>query len=280
MDGPIRRALTTLGLVLAFSLPCAAADHPPGAPKGELVHDRLASKALHGNLLHTPTERSDLVYLPPSYKTSPERRYPTLYLLHGITSNNTDFTGGADKRINIASELDRRIGNGTLREMILVLPDARTDLGDAFYTNSPVTGNWEDLTVRELVAHADATYRTLARPEARGIAGHSMGGYAAVKLAMKHPDVYAAAYAFSPACLAWAGDGNLKQLRGLCFEVGRRDQFSHIPASCRLLSNPLRAQGIRHTCEGYDGDHNDGVWERLTNHALPFFSETPRFAAH
>ena len=90
--------------------------------------------------------------------------------------------------------------------MIVVAPNGRNAYGGAFYTNSTVNGNWEDYLVRDLVAYVDANYRTLARPESRGIAGHSMGGYGAIVLAMKHPDVFSTLYALSPCCLSLEGD--------------------------------------------------------------------------
>jgi S-formylglutathione hydrolase FrmB len=174
--------------------------------KGRLVHETVDCPALKGNLLETPSKRSVSIYLPPRYRTSPERRYPTVYLLHGTTSTNKDFTGLTDKSYNIEPELNRLIAAGKLREMIVVVPDTRTKLGGAFYTNSTVTGKWEDFLVVDLVKHVDRTYRTLARPESRAVVGHSMGGYGALKVAMKHPDVFRVAYAMSPPCLNWSGD--------------------------------------------------------------------------
>jgi S-formylglutathione hydrolase FrmB len=76
----------------------------------------------------------------------------------------------------------------------------------SFYTNSPVTGNWEDFIYRDVVAYVDSNFRTLARPSSRGIAGHSMGGFGATSIAMKHSDVFGALYALSPCCMGMEGD--------------------------------------------------------------------------
>jgi S-formylglutathione hydrolase FrmB len=89
--------------------------------------------------------------------------------------------------------------------MLVVMPDASTRLGGAFYTNSVATGNWEDFVTGDLVAFVDSRYRTLRRSSSRGIAGHSMGGYGAIKLAMKHPDIYGAVYGLSACCMEWSG---------------------------------------------------------------------------
>lgn len=85
--------------------------------------------------------------------------------------------------------------------MIIVLPDGSNRYGGSMYTNSVTTGNWEDYIVREMVAYVDKNYRTIARSEGRGIAGMSMGGYGALKIAMKHPDVFGTVYGISSCCL-------------------------------------------------------------------------------
>ena len=71
-------------------------------------------------------------------------------------------------------------------------------LGGSFYVNSPVTGNWEDFVVQEVVGYVDNHYRTIARVESRGISGHSMGGFGSLNIAMLHPDVFGAVYSLSP----------------------------------------------------------------------------------
>jgi len=70
------------------------------------------------------------------------------------------------------------------------------------YSNSATTGNWEDYIASELVASVDAHYRTLAQRESRGLTGHSMGGYGAMRIGMKHPEVFSSIYLISPCCMA------------------------------------------------------------------------------
>ena len=65
---------------------------------------------------------------------------------------------------------------------------------------------------------------------------------------------------------------NLRRLRGLAFDVGKRDQFTHIPPTNRAFSAALRRNGIGHTFEEYDGDHNERVPDRIEEKLLPFFS--------
>jgi S-formylglutathione hydrolase len=90
-----------------------------------------------------------------------------------------------------------------MREMIIVMPDASNRFLGSFYTDSATTGNWEKFITEDLVRYVDRRYRTAAKAESRGIAGHSMGGYGALKIAMKHPDVFSAAYAMSACCMEW-----------------------------------------------------------------------------
>lgn len=170
------------------------------AATGRIVESTVPSAALKTNLLGDPAQSRAAVYLPASYDTSPDRRYPTLYLLHGYYGNEQLF---ARRLPPLMDELVRR---GVAKEMIVVMPNGRNAYFGSFYTNSPVTGNWEDFVSTELVAWVDAQYRTLARAESRGIAGHSMGGYGSIMLAMKHPDVFSAFYALSPCCVGLEAD--------------------------------------------------------------------------
>jgi S-formylglutathione hydrolase FrmB len=139
----------------------------------------------------------------------PTRRYPTLYLLHGFLSNLQVWGTRAGvpgyQAMQLAAMVDGLIAGG-LPELIVVAPNGRNAYFGSFYVNSPVTGAWEDFIARDLVAWVDANFRTLPAAESRGIAGHSMGGYGAIMLAMKHPDVFGALYALSPCCVGMEGD--------------------------------------------------------------------------
>ncbi len=61
------------------------------AAEGKLVYDKVHSPAIEGNLLGDSADRSVIVYLPPSYETSPEQRYPVVYLLHGAMLTNLNL---------------------------------------------------------------------------------------------------------------------------------------------------------------------------------------------
>lgn len=173
---------------------------------GSLVDETIHSAALEGNLLGDSADRRVTVYLPPSYHSSQQRRYPVVYLMHGTNGSCTNWLDGGYQGFNLRDSMDALITEGRIQEMIVVAPDAQNVYGGAFYTNSPVTGRWEDFIAQELVKYIDDKYRTIPVAAARGIAGHSMGGYGAIKLAMKRADIYGALYALSPCCLAWEED--------------------------------------------------------------------------
>src|SRR5229473_1004722 len=177
-----------------------------GTRPGTLENLQVHSKALENNKLGDPADQTVAVYLPPSYKTSPAKRYPVLYLLHGFDSNIRSWTSHGYQDMNLQDSMDALIAAGAVREMIVVVPNGRNAYLGSFYTNSKVTGRWEDFIVQDVVSYVDNHYRTVPRAESRGIAGHSMGGYAAIMMGMKHPEVFSAVYAMSPCCLGMEAD--------------------------------------------------------------------------
>jgi enterochelin esterase-like enzyme len=201
---PLIAVLLALALAGPLTRPAAAAG------SGTVVLHTVAIEALRSNLLGDPAEMRVAVYLPPGYETASGRRYPAIYLLHGWLGDIDQF-GVSDGKpgfqgMQLASTMDEAIARGVIRETIVVVPEARNAYFGSFYVNSTVTGNWEDAIVRELVPWIDARYRTVTSPRARGIAGFSMGGYGAVMLSMKYPELFGAVYALSPCCIGLLGD--------------------------------------------------------------------------
>ena len=161
---------------------------------GKVVSTFIASKYLQNNGGENPNRKVS-IYLPPNYDSS-EQRYPVIYYLHGFMG--TDSINPIMKTI-----LDKGISTAKIRPYIFVISDQYTIFEGSFYSNSSLTGNWSDFTAKELVEHIDKNFRTIANRESRGIAGHSMGGYGAFKIAMLYPDVFSAVYALSPGLLAF-----------------------------------------------------------------------------
>ncbi len=196
-------ALMLLQLCLAASL---TAQGSLSATTSSLASVQIPAPALEGNLLGDPTTQQVYVYLPPAYGTQIAKRYHTLYLLHGYGGGPDAWLKGGYQGLNVQTEMDSLIAKGTAAEMIVVVPNGNNAYLGSFYSNSAVTGNWEDYIYRDVVNYIDRNYRTLARSSSRGIAGHSMGGYGAFMLAMRHPEVFGAVYALSPCCFALEGD--------------------------------------------------------------------------
>lgn len=151
---------------------------------------KVPAPSLANNLVGEPAERMVYVYLPPSYNTS-ETRYPVLYYLPGYGDGN--IIG-----FRLPDDMDKLIQSGQVQEMIVVVAAGTSKLGGSFYVNSPVTGNWEDFIVKDVVGYVDGHFRTLAQVESRGITGHSMGGFGALNIAMHHPEMFSAVYSMSP----------------------------------------------------------------------------------
>ncbi len=174
-------------------------------PGGGVTHTiEVSAPSLRGNLLGDSARRAVSVYLPPEYSAQPGRRFPVIYLLHGFSADHKAFIRGAYQDLNVRISMDSLIAAGKAQPMIVVTPNARNLFDGSFYANSPTTGNWEDFVAKDLVRHIDSRYRTIAKPKSRGVAGHSMGGYGALNLAMRNPKVFSAVYALSPCCLSAA----------------------------------------------------------------------------
>ena len=163
------------------------------AQSGKVVSFVLNSKALQNTGGENP-ERKVSVYLPPNYDAS-NQRYPVIYYLHG-------FMGKDDIFPQMQKILDEGIARRKIKPFIFVQADQYTLYEGSFYSNSSLTGNWDEFESKELVEYVDKNYRTLANRDSRGIAGHSMGGYGAFKIGMLHPEVFSSMYALSPGLLA------------------------------------------------------------------------------
>ena len=191
----IARTLVCTATVLT-AMPGLAFAQTASTPKGSLERMTVHGRSLEGNLEGDSPDRPVVVYLPPSYTREPARRYPVVYYLHGYTATAEAYV----KSLALPDSIDRAIANGA-REMIVVLPDAFTKYSGSMYSNSPTIGDWETFIARDLPEFIDARYRTIARRDGRGLAGHSMGGYGTMRVGMKQPGSFAALYAMSSCCL-------------------------------------------------------------------------------
>ncbi|WP_241739029.1 alpha/beta hydrolase [Pontibacter beigongshangensis] len=168
---------------------------------GTVERIMVHGKGLEGNLSGDSPDREVAVYLPPGYKENPKRRFPVVYLLHGFTDSASKLYGFEQHWMNLPKVLNKAFADGKRPEMIFVTPNAYSRFGGSMYSRSVTTGNWEEFIARELVAHIDKKYRTIPKAESRGLAGHSMGGYGALRIGQQYPEVFSSLYLLSPCCL-------------------------------------------------------------------------------
>ena len=159
----------------------------------QVVHRELRSASLAQSRIGTNPVRKMAIYLPAGYEGS-SQRYPVIYYFP-ITFDNYAVLFEKQGAQGI---FDRAIARGVIGKFILVSVDMNTPLGPSWFANSPVTGNWEDFLVKELVPYMDANFRTLASRDSRGLLGDRIGGYGAIRLGMRHPEVFGSVYALHP----------------------------------------------------------------------------------
>ncbi len=180
-------------------------DVVPGARPDIVEQIKVHGVSLEGSLEGDAVDRDVLVFLPPSYATDKTRRYPVVYALHGYSIGAQQWS----QEIHVPRTIEGAFAKGA-KEMIVVLPDSKTVHNGSMYSSSVTTGNFENFIARDLVTYIDAHYRTLAARESRGLVGHSMGGYGASRIGMKHADVFGSLYIMSPCCLSARAAGAFK----------------------------------------------------------------------
>jgi S-formylglutathione hydrolase len=193
-----RTLSASVSIAAVLLTPVAAS--APDAGKGTVDVVTVHGASLEGNLTGDSPDRRVSVYLPPNYASARAQRYPVIYLLHGFTDSDERWFGRVQHFVNVPATADGVIGSGG-RDVIIVMPNAYTKFAGSMYSNSVVTGDWETFVARELVLYIDSHYRTIANAGSRGLAGHSMGGYGALRIGMKHPDMFSTLYALSPCCM-------------------------------------------------------------------------------
>jgi len=234
MKTKIFAALTiALGLMLS-ALAQVKTDVPsmvPGAKPVTVERIKIHGAALEGNLEGNAVDRDVIVFLPPSYANDKTRRYPVIYALHGYSIGAEQWTG----EIHVPQTIEGAIAQGA-KDMIVVVPDSKTVHNGSMYSSSATTGDFERFIAHDVVSYMDAHYRTIANRTSRGLVGHSMGGYGASRIGMKHPDVFGSLYIMSPCCLSarGAGPGNPANEKAL--------EAVKTPADSAGLPFGLRAQ--------------------------------------
>ncbi|AFL88079.1 enterochelin esterase-like enzyme [Terriglobus roseus DSM 18391] len=201
----------------------------PGAKPVRTEKIKIHGKFLEGSLEGDSADRDVIVYLPPSYDKDKKRHYPVIYALHG-------YSIGADqwsKEIHVPQTIEGGLAQGA-KDMIVVLPDSKTVHNGSMYSSSVTTGDFERFIAQEVVAYIDAHYRTMPNRASRGLVGHSMGGYGASRIGMKHADVFGSLYIMSPCCMSArpAGPANAEMEKTLA-AVKNAEDSAKLPFGAR-----------------------------------------------
>ncbi len=170
----------------------------PQMPSSKVVTDSIYSEVLKAYRAYT-------IYLPKSFDVDKEKKYPILYLLHGMTGVNTSWFN--DQRAK--DVMDQLVASGEACEMIIVSPNAGGDVATQWngYFNMPGWA-YEDFFYKEFLPHIEKTYRVIGDKQHRAVAGLSMGGGGTASYAQRYPDMYCAAYAMSALMDLPAGSEN------------------------------------------------------------------------
>ena len=189
--------LTALGLAArpaaAQNITAAPAPIPAGIGVQSIT---VHGPSLVGNLEGDSPDRKVVVVLPPSYAKNKTRRYPVIYFLHGFAIDGQNFANF----LHVPEAVAHSAAKGA--EFIVVVPDTLTKLGGSMYSSSVTTGDFQKFIAGDLVSYIDSHYRTIARREGRGLAGHSMGGYGTWTIGMRYAPVFSSIYAMSACCVS------------------------------------------------------------------------------
>jgi S-formylglutathione hydrolase FrmB len=278
------KAIVTTLLVSTIALSAAAAH-------AEVRTTRFYSAALQ-------REVACAVHLPPSYATG-TRTYPVVYALHGLFESSQFW-----ERRGLSAQLDDLWARQVLPEFVLVAVDG----GNSFFVNSAL-GAYEDLVTRDTIAYTEATYRVRKERAGRGLFGVSMGGYAALRIAFSHPDLFAAVATHSAMLLAgpprpgqgaapqhlaafarvfgeppdmalwkandpldWATRASPGAVPALSFDCGESDRYG-LAAGHEELHRRLEARKIPHVFALHPGDHGYEYVRSVLPDSLAFLSK-------
>lgn len=186
----LNRFIGALGAAtIMWAIPASAQDQA----RIELM--TFHSPSIEGNLEGNDADRKVYVVTPPGYDENPDAHYPVVYYLHGYWAPVEAQQAGFNihEAVQAASEAGH--------DFIMVMPDGFSRLRGGFYSSGPTVGDYENMVASDLVSWVDGNFRTIADRESRGLAGHSMGGYGTIRVAMKHPDVFSSIYMMSACCL-------------------------------------------------------------------------------
>jgi len=233
----------------------------------------LVGRVEEGSFFSQLTGRQEpyRIYLPPGYDEQ-DRRYPTLYLLHGWPYDETHWD-----LLGVDEVADGRIVEGALSPFLIVMPGG--DEGGLYVSTSGGPGSYEEQLVNELLPHIDASFRSVQTRDARAIGGISRGGVWSLEIAFRHPDAFGRVGAHSPALSAnrapWTYDPfNLLTEPGVAglgiyLSAGEGDWARQETAE---LHEALQNAGIASQFVLHSGTHVDALWGAHLDEYLAFYA--------
>jgi len=220
------------------------------------------------------TEQRYRVYLPPCYERT-DRRYPTLYLLHGSNGDDTHW-----ERLGLFDAMNDGLLAGRFAPAIIILPDGDRNL---YMNTSGGPGTYEPQIVDELVPLIDRTYRTDAQRKTRAIGGISRGGVWSLEIGFLHPDLFGIVGGHSAALNVNLAPPPLNPLQ-LTTLPSLKTQLIYLDAGDTDYVRPgvdrlhlaLQADDVPHTYQVWPGAHEDSLWAAHLSDYLDFYTQTWR----
>jgi enterochelin esterase-like enzyme len=241
---------------------------PPGfdAPREDIPHGRLEMVTYESKSVGTT--RKMQVYTPPGY--SEDKKYPVLYLLHGIGGDETEWQRFAKPEVL----LDNLIADGKAVPMILVMPNGRAQKNDRaegdVFRSAPAFAAFEQDLLNDVIPAIESRYSVEADREYRALAGLSMGGGQSLNFGLAHLDTFAWIGGFSsapntkPAQELVPDPAAAKdKLKLLFLSCGKRDGLIRISQGVHAY---LKDKDIPHVWHVDDNAHDPPHWENTLYH--------------
>lgn len=264
----------------------------------EMQQSRVETGTLHSEVLGA--DRDYNIFLPKNYDTDTHKKYPVLYLLHGMMGTNMDWTG----RGHLKDVMDQLTASGEACDMIVVSPNAGGDINAGVWNGYFDMPGWkyETFFFTEFLPHIEKTYRIVNDKQQRAVAGLSMGGGGATAYGQKHSDMFGSVYAMSalmsiPAEGDFKGDPDSKMailtksvIENSCVKYvedadeNRKNALRSVKwfvdcgdddflFNCNIdFVNAMRKAGIPFELRVRDGGHTWEYWHSALYTCLPFVS--------
>jgi len=237
----------------------AAAPDGFDRPRDSVPHGRV--EEVEYDSKSVGVKRKVVIYTPPGF--SADKKYPVLYLLHGLGGTEWEWVGAAAANVI----LDNLLADKKIVPMIVVMPNGRARPNDRAEGNTfeaaPAFGQFDKDLLGSLIPFVDAKYPTLADADHRAIAGLSMGGGQSLDFGLAHPETFGAVGGFSSAPNTFAPEKlvpdpeKIRTLKLLWLSCGDQDGLIGLSQNVHRY---LKEKGVPHIWHIDSGPHNFPVW--------------------